>query len=123
MPDGCPIETPADEVRAERVGSAGITTLPDKVRRRAELMWQIAVGRAIDEHNVVLDGVEDAFLGLIVGRIAIVTDLNLDKALKGTIAMVDGLMRVAKRTGFGQPRAVFLSMALQENRHVFPYTD
>jgi hypothetical protein len=123
MPDGCPIETPADEVRADRVGSGGITTLPDKVRRRAELMWEIAVRRAIDEHNVVLDAVEDAFLGVILGRIAIVTDQNLNRALLGTVAMVDGMMAIAKRSGFGQPAAVFLAMALQENRHVFPYTD
>lgn len=123
MPAGCPIETPADEVRADRVGSAGITMLQDKVRRRAELMWEVAVRRAMDEHHVVLDAVEDAFLGLIVGRIAIVTDQNLSKALKGTVAMVDGMMKVARRTGFGQPAAVFLNLALAENRHVFPYTN
>lgn len=123
MPEGCPIETPADEEHADRVGSGGIVALPDKVRRRAELMWEIAVRRAMDEHNVVLDAVEDAFLGLIVGRIAIVTDQNLNKALQGTVAMVDGMMTIAKRTGFGQPAAVFLAMALHENRHVFPYTN
>ena len=123
MPDGCPIETPADEVRADRVGSGGIITLPDTVRRRAELMWEIAVRRAMDEHNVVLDAVEDAFLGLIAGRIAIVTDQNLNKALQGTVSMVDAMMAIARRTGFGQPAAVFLAMALSENRHVFPYTN
>lgn len=123
MPDGCPIETPADEVRADRVGSGGITTLPEKVRRRAEMMWEIAVRRAMDQHNVVLDAVEDAFLGLIVGRIPIVTDQNLNKALQGTVAMVDGMMTVARRSGFGQPAPVFLNLALADNRHVFPYTD
>jgi hypothetical protein len=123
MPGGCPIETPADEVRADRVSAGGLVALPDRVRRRAELMWEIAVRRAMDEHNVVLDAVEDAFLGLIVGRIAIVTDQNLNRALLGTVAMVDGMMNIAKRTGFGQPAAVFLAMALQENRPVFPYTN
>lgn len=123
MPDGCPIETPADEVRADRVGAGGITTLPDVVRRRVELMWDIAVRRAMDKHNVTLDAVEDAFLGLIVGRIAIVTDHNLNTALQGTAAMVDGMMTVARRTGFGRPAPVFLAMALQENRHLFPYTN
>ena len=123
MPDGCPVETPADEVRADKVGSGGITTLPDKVRRRVEMMWETAVRRAMDEHHVGLDAVEDAFLGLIVGRSAIVTDQNLNKALQGTVAMVDGLMKVARRTGFGQPAPVFLNLALAEYRHVFPYTD
>ena len=123
MPDGCPIETPADEVRADKVGSGGITTLPDAVRRRVEMMWETAVRRAMEEHHVGLDAVEDAFLGLIVGRIAIVTDSNLDKALKGTVAMVDGMMKIARRTGFGQPAPVFLNLALAENRHVFPYTN
>ena len=123
MPDGCPIETPADEVRADKVGSGGITTLPDAVRRRVEMMWETAVRRAMDEHHVGLDAVEDAFLGLIVGRSAIVTDQNLNKALQGTVAMVDGMMKVARRTGFGQPAAVFLNLALAENRHVFPYTN
>ena len=123
MPDGCPIETPADEVRADRVGAGGITTLPDAVRRRVELMWDIAVRRAMDKHNVTLEAVEDAFLGLIVGRIAIVTDHNLNTALQGTAAMVDGMMTIARRTGFGRPAPVFLAMALQENRHVFPYTN
>jgi hypothetical protein len=123
MPDGSPIETPADEVRADKVGSGGITTLPEKVRRKAEMMWDLAVRHAMDEHQVVLDPVEDAFLGLIVGRIAIVTDQNLAKALTGTATMVDGMMRVARRTGFGKPAPVFLNMALAENRHVFPYTN
>ena len=123
MPDGCPIETPADEVRADKVGSGGITTLPDAVRRRVEMMWETAVRRAMEEHHVGLDAVEDAFLGLIVGRIAIVTDSNLDKALKGTVAMVDGMMKIARRTGFGQPAPVFLNLALAEKRHVFPYTN
>ena len=123
MPDGCPIETPADEVRADKVGSGGITTLPDAVRRRVEMMWETAVRRGMDEQHVGLDAVEDAFLGLIVGRIAIVTDQNLNKALHGTVAMVVGMMKAARRTGFGQPAAVFLNIALQENRHVFPYTN
>ena len=123
MPSGCPIETPADEVRADKVGSGGITTLPDKVRRRAELMWQTAVRRAMDEHHVVLDRVEDPFLGLISGRIAIVTDQNLNKALQGTVTMVDGMMTIARQTGFGQPAPVFLNLALQQYRHVFPYTN
>jgi hypothetical protein len=123
MPDGCPIETPADEVRADRVGSGGIVTLPDKMRRRAELIWEIAVRRAMDEHDVMLDAVEDAFLGLIVGRIALVTDQNLNQALQGTIAMVDAMMAIANRTGFGQPAPVFLNLALREKRHLFPYTN
>jgi hypothetical protein len=72
---------------------------------------------------VVLDPVEDALVGLILGRIAIVTDQNLDRALKGTIEMVDGLMRIARESGFGQPAPVFLNLALQRFRPVFPYTN
>ena len=123
MPDGCPIETPADEVRADRVGAGGITTRSATARRRAELMWDVAVRRAMDKHNVTLDAVEDAFLGLIVGRLPIVTDQTLNKTLEGTIAMVDGMMEIARRTGFGRPAPVFLNMALHEKRHVFPYTN
>jgi hypothetical protein len=123
MPQGCPIETPADEVRADKIGSGGITALSAAVRRRVELMWQVAVVRAMDAHHVVLDNVEDAFLGLILGRIAIVTDQNLDKALQGTIAMVDAMMEAANQSGFGQPAPFFLNLALQQDRHVFPYTN
>lgn len=123
MPDGCPIETPADEVHADKVGAGGISTLSDAARRRVELLWQIAVMRAMDAHNVHLDNVEDAFLGLILGRIAIVTDQHLDQALKGTMAMVDAMMAAANQSGFGQPAPFFLNLALQQARHVFPYTD
>jgi hypothetical protein len=123
MPDGCPIETPADEVRADRVGSGGISTLSAAVRRRVELMWQVAIVRAVDAHHVLLDNVEDAFLGLILGRIAIVTDQNFNKALQGTISMVDAMMDAANQSGFGQPAPFFLNMALQQDRHVFPYTN
>ena len=123
MPSGCPLETPADEVRADKVASGGITALPEAVRRRASMMWEVAAWRAMDKHQVVLDPVEDALVGLILGRIAIVTDQNLDRALKGTIEMVDGLMRIARESGFGQPAPVFLNLALQRFRPVFPYTN
>jgi hypothetical protein len=83
----------------------------------------VAAWRAMDKHQVVLDPVEDALVGLILGRIAIVTDQNLDRALKGTIEMVDGLMRIARESGFGQPAPVFLNLALQRFRPVFPYTN
>jgi hypothetical protein len=81
------------------------------------------VRRAIDKHAVVLDAVEEPFLGLILGRIAIVDDQSLNDAIKGTIAMVDGLMKVARESGFGQPAPFFLNLALNRFRHVFPYTN
>ncbi|MEP6783494.1 MAG: DUF2235 domain-containing protein [Acidobacteriota bacterium] len=123
MPTGSPIETPADEVQASRVGAGGISTLPEAMRRRAEMMWDVAVRRATDQHHVVLDNVEDPFLALIAGRAAIVNDQNLNAALLGTITMIDGMMKIAREMGFGQPAPVFLNLALQQNRHVFPYTN
>jgi len=123
MPPDSPIETPADEVQADEVGAGGIDMLPAGARRRAEMMWDVAVRRAIDAHHVVLDAVEDPFLGLILGRSALVTDQNLGRALKGTIAMVDGMMTIARETGFGQPAPVFLNLALNRFRPVFPYTN
>lgn len=123
MPAGCPVETPDDERTAQPVGDDGIGALAEDARRRVEILWSTAVRRAIDKHAVVLDAVEDAFLGLILGRIDIVDDQSLDKAIKGTIAMVDGLMQVARESGFGQPAPVFLNLALNRFRHVFPYTN
>lgn len=123
MPNGCPIETPADEVHADRIGSGGIDTLAPVSRRRAEMMWDAAVRRARDAHGVGLEAVEDAFIGLILGRIAIVNDQTLNRALQGTVAMVDGMMQVANDSGFGQPAPVFLNLALQTTRPVFPYTN
>lgn len=123
MPSGCPIETPADEDRADRVGAAGISVLPEDARRRVMLMWDTAVRRAMDRHHVTLDAVEDALLGVMLGRSAIVTNQNLDRALQGTIVMIDGLMEIARQTGFGQPAPVFLNLALQQFRPVFPYTN
>src|ERR1043165_4140393 len=76
MPDGCPVETEADEKQARKV-TDGIETLPEAVRRRAEMLWEIAVRRAMDKHNVSLDMVEDPFVGLILARIAIVDDATL----------------------------------------------
>lgn len=123
MPSGCPIETPADEVHADPVGSGGIQALKPEARRLAEMLWQIAVARAMDSYQVVLDSVEDPFIALILNRIVIVNNQNLDRALKGTIVMVDAMMEIARRSGFGQPAAVFLNMALQQRRPVFPYTN
>ena len=123
MPSGCPIETPADEVHAGRVGGGGIQALKPEARRLAEMLWQIAVARAMDSHHVVLDAVEDPFIALILNRIVIVNNQNLDRALKGTIVMVDAMMEIARQSGFGQPATVFLNMALQPPRPVFPYTN
>lgn len=122
MPSGCPVETPADEQTARKV-TDGIETLPEAMRRRAEMLWETAVRRAIDKHNVVLDAVEEPFLGLIMGRIASVDDQSLDRAIKGTIVMVDGMMQLARQMGFGQPAPVFLNLALHNYRPVFPYTN
>ena len=122
MPSGCPVETPADEVTARKV-TDGIETLPEAVRRRAEMMWEVATDRAMNKHNVVLDAVEEPFLGLIMGRIGIVTDQSLDDALEGTITIVDGMMSLARQMGFGQPAPVFLNLALHNYRPVFPYTN
>ena len=37
--------------------------------------------------------------------------------------MVDGMMQLAREMGFGQPARVFLNLALQKYRPVFPYTN
>jgi hypothetical protein len=123
LPAGSPIETPADEVVAKKVGSGGISALPEPMRRRVEKMWSAAVTRAIEKHQVVLDSVEDPLLGLMVGRAPIVNDQNLQKALQGTVTMVDGMMQIARESGFGQPAPVFLNLALNKYRPVFPYTN
>ena len=122
MPSGCPVEEIPDEQHAGKV-TDGISMLSEGARRRAAIMWDVAVRRAMQAHSVVLDAVEEPFLGLIMGRIAIVDDASLDKALKGTIVMVDGMMQIARRMGFGQPAPVFLNLALQNFRPVFPYTN
>jgi hypothetical protein len=122
MPSGCPVETPADEEHATKV-TDGIETLPEAERRRAQILWQTAVRRAMDKHQVVLDSVEEPFLGLIFGRIAIVDDASLDRAIKGTVTMVDGMMQLAREMGFGQPAPIFLNLALHNYRPVFPYTN
>ena len=121
MPTGCPIETETDEVKARKV-TDGIEMLPPGMRRRAEILWQTAVRRAAEKHQVTLDSVEEPFLGLILGRIPIVDDAKLDRAIKGTVKMVDGMMELSRRMGFGQPAPVFLTLALQNYRPVFPYT-
>ena len=122
MPPGCPVETQTDESTVRKV-SDGIETLPEGARRRCEILWEIAVRRAATKHQVVLDAVEEPFLGLIFGRSAIVDDASLDRAIRGTVVMVDGMMKIAKQMGFGQPAPVFLNLALHNNRRVFPYTN
>jgi hypothetical protein len=122
MPDGCPVETETDEKHARKV-TDGIETLPEAVRRRAEMLWEIAIRRAMDKHNVSLDAVEDPFVGLILARIAIVDDASLSNAIKGTVTIVDGMMQIARESGFGQPAPVFLNLALNKYRPVFPYTN
>ena len=122
MPSGCPVETTTDEQHATKV-TDGIETLPEPTRRRAQILWEIAVRRAMEKHSVVLDAVEEPFLGLIMGRIAIVDDASLDRAIKGTVTMVDGMMELARQMGFGQPAPVFLNLALHNFRPVFPYTN
>lgn len=122
MPSGCPVETKTDEQHAVKV-TDGIETLPETMRRKAQMLWEIAVRRAIAKHSVVLDAVEEPFLGLIMGRIAIVDDASLDRAIKGTVTIVDGMMELARQMGFGQPAPVFLNLALHNYRPVFPYTN
>ena len=123
MPAGCPIETEVTEKIAAKVSDRGIEMLTEEVRRRVERIWEIAVRRATETHNVVLDNVEDAFLGLILGRIAIVNDQNLNQALQGTAKIVDGMMQIAHEHGWGQPAPVMLNLALNRFRHIFPFTD
>jgi hypothetical protein len=124
-PATCGIETDADEDIAVEVGAAGIGVTSLESRRRVLVLWETARQRAEQEHHVTLHPVREDLIGLIQGRIALVTDDDetLRRARVGTAMLVDLMMDAARQRGWHEPRDFFLNAALAGRRHLFPYTD
>jgi len=124
-PATCSVETEADERVAREISAEGIEILPEVLQRRARALWVEAAQRAHDEYDVTLDAVEEPLLALIVGRIPLVTDsgASISRARQGTVVLIDQMMREARQRGVTQPAEVFLKLALNNRRHLFPFTD
>jgi hypothetical protein len=120
----CAIETEADEVTATRIGPRGIETLPDDLRRRALVLWETAVARARDEHQVSLDAIAEPLQALIIGRLPLIVDdgASLQKARVNTAKLIDLMMREAQKKGWSKPDEFFLNFAMANRRHLFPFT-
>ena len=122
-PGTCAVETPEDEQKAREVGAGGIVTLPPEVRVRIASLWQAADTTA-KSRDFTLDGVHDALLSLIVGRIPLVTDdATLAKARGSVVRLVGEMAASAKRRDFHQLNAFFLTEALFKLKPLFPFTD
>jgi hypothetical protein len=98
--------------------------LPDDLRRRTLVLWETAVARARDEHQVSLDAIEEPLQALIIGRLPlIVNDTSLKEARVNTAKLIDLMMHEARQKGWSEPREFFLNSALAHRRHLFPFTD
>lgn len=124
-PATCSIETEVEEQVAQEIGTVGIEILPEPLQRRARALWVEAAQRAHDAYDVTLDAVEEPLLALIVGRIPLVTDsgASISRARQGTVTLIDQMMREARLRGWTQPAPVFLKLALNNRRPLYPFTD
>lgn len=124
-PSTCSIETEALERVATEIGPGGLEILPEDLQRRAKALWVEAFTRAHNEYDVSLDPVQEPLLALIVGRIPLVTDngVSISRARQGTVILIDQMMREARQRGVTNPAPVFLKMALNNRRHLYPFTD
>jgi hypothetical protein len=123
--DVCVPESEVDEVTAKEIGANGIETLPEDQRRRARVMWDTAVKRAEDLHQVTLDRIAEPLQALIQCRVPLVIDddKSLQKAKFGVAMLIDLMMHEAKQKGWSKPDEFFLNLALANRRHLFPFTD
>jgi len=124
-PGTCSVETELDERTADKLGAGGIDVLPEELRRRMLVLWETAVARADQQHQVTLDAVREPLLALIEGRIPLVTDddKTLQKARFGIAMLIDLMMHEARQKGWSKPDEFFLNLALANRRHLFPFTD
>lgn len=123
-PGTCAIETTADERQAQPVGAAGGEILAEAERRRVLSMWEAARNHAKAAYDVSLDAVQESMLALMQGRVALVTDdAQLARARADAVVLVDAMMHEAATRGWTRPADVFLNLALQRYRHLYPFTD
>ncbi len=122
-PDTCPVESLQDEQAALAVGVDGLTLLPPEFLNRVKVLASVAEAqaRAVD---FPLDGVREALMTLIEGRIPLVkNDADLLAARESVIRLVTGIVASAKRHGFHALNEFFLTEALFNLRPIFPFTD
>jgi hypothetical protein len=121
----CAVETEADEVTATPIGPRGIETLPDDQQRRARVLWETAVTRGREKHQVSLDAIAEPLQALIIARIPLVVDddKSLQKARFGIAMLIDLMMHEALQKGWRKPDEFFLNFAMANRRHLFPFTD
>jgi len=112
-------------VTATPIGPRGIETLPDDQRRRALVLWETAVARARDKHQVSLDAIAEPLQALIIGRIPLIVDddKSLQKGRFGIAMLIDLMMHEARQKGWSKADEFFLNLALANRRHLFPFTD
>jgi len=121
-PDTCPTETIADEQKAIEIGAA-VEVLPVDALRRIAVLWATAQAAA-RQQDFPIDGVKDALLTLIQGRIPLVTDEEqLTKARGSVVLLVNTMIHGARERGFHVLNEFFLTEARNHLRHVFPFSD
>jgi hypothetical protein len=122
-PGTCPVESAQDEQVASAIGAGGVNVLPVEFLNRVKILASVAEAqaRALD---FPLDGVREALMTLIEGRIPLVTnDAELLAARDSVIRLVSEIVAGAKRHGFHALNEFFLTEALFNLRPIFPFTD
>ena len=122
-PSTCAIETEADEATARELGTDPMEVLPADARARVNALIKIAEETAADA-AFPLDGVREALITLIQGRIPLVTsDAQLREAEQATRRLVSATIRNATKRHFFAVNEFFLTEALFDLNPLFPYTD
>jgi type VI secretion system (T6SS) phospholipase Tle1-like effector len=122
-PATCPIETEADEQTARELGADAMEVLPLEARARVQTLVTLAEKTASDL-DFPLDGLRDAIVTLIQGRIPLVsTPSQLAQAEQATVRLVTATIRNATKRDFHALNEFFLNEALFDLHPLFPYTD
>jgi len=122
-PGTCAIESEADGKTAKDLGIDPMEVLPPDARDRVIALVDTAEQTA-KQLDFPLDGVREALVTLIQGRIPLVADdASLIKAKTATIRLVAEIIRNATKRNFHTVNEFFLTEALFDLRRLFPYTD
>jgi hypothetical protein len=122
-PGTCGIESEADEKTARELGTDPMEVLPPEMQTRVKALIETAEQTA-KQLDFPLDGVREALVTLIQGRIPLVTDdKSMTQAKKATVRLVAETIRNATKRNFHAVNEFFLTEALFDLRPLFPYTD
>jgi hypothetical protein len=121
-PDTCPVESEQDERRAIKLGNA-VQVLPVAARERIDGLWATAEATA-QELDFPIDAAKDPLISLFQGRIALVTnDAQFKQAQENVVRLVAAMIEGAKARDFHVMSEFFLTEALFNLPHLFPFTD